>query len=428
MIGQQWPFFFINAYLFFFLNTVYGMSAVTIGNIFLVARIWDAINDPLMGMLADRTRSRWGSYRPWMFFGSIPVAIFAALCFCQFDFGDTGKIIWVAVVYICFGMSNTASCVPYGAMTTVLTTDYNERSVLGMVRELGSTVGNLSVTYLAPVLLAALSTVTRHSYAFTELILGVCAIGWLGICFAGTKEREIPPKSEGNVFKSFKVLKSNVPAICLCLYFLIIDIFYMLRFSFNVYYTEYYLQNPNGALILTFMAFSPLLLLFFVPNICKRIGKRNQLILGAVLVALSGLITFFAGHNMPLNYLGGFVSGWGQTLAFSGIWASVADVADYGEFKNGVHAPGVMYSVLSFAMKLGTSVSSYVIAFILSLIAFDNTAAVQTEAVQNGIHSGMSWGIVIVGVLAVFAILPYSLSEKKMAEVRAKLDSHEGEG
>lgn len=164
----------------------------------LIARIWDAINDPMMGVIADRTRSRWGSYRPWAFFATIPMGIFLVLTFTNVGLTGTAKVIYCAVMYICFGMSNTASLIPLGSMANVMTDDNQERAVLGSFREFGSSIGNLAGSIAVPAIVTASSIpVWGKQKAISSLLLFFlfCAsYFWQSPSLPRKKELYLPPR------------------------------------------------------------------------------------------------------------------------------------------------------------------------------------------------------------------------------------------
>ena len=148
-LGLQTITNFANIYLMIYLTDILGISPLAAGTMYAVARVWDAINDPLMGSIADRTRTRWGSYRPWFLFGALPLCAVFVLLFTVPNFSPSGKLVWAYVVYIAYGMLMTMVSIPYGALPNVLTTDSQERSILGIFRTYGSNISQLMVSALA---------------------------------------------------------------------------------------------------------------------------------------------------------------------------------------------------------------------------------------------------------------------------------------
>lgn len=425
--GEQFPNFLIQTFLFGYFNLVVGLNAGVIATIMLIARVWDAVNDPIMGVIADRTRTRWGSYRPWAFFCTIPMAIFLVLTFTNVGLTDGAKAVYCGAMYILFGMSNTASLIPLGSMANVLTESSQERAVLGTFREFGSSIGNLAGSILVPLIVTGFISSgmgEAKGYQLTAVVLGILCIVFLAITFFTTKERIEPPKPEGNVFKSFLVLKGNVPGICIILFFFLIGTAIITRQMFNMYYGGFVLGNEGlGNSLLMVMSIAPFIMMWFAPGMAKKLGKRAVVFIGCGLVVLGGLLFWVAGTSAPLNLIASFVVGLGQNLTFASVWSIIPDTADYGEYKNGIHAPGAMYSVANFGLKMGMTMASTLMGWGLMWSGFDQTAAVQAESVISGLRAFNALSLIIPTVLAAAVMIPYKLTAAKSAEVQAALEA-----
>jgi sugar (glycoside-pentoside-hexuronide) transporter len=424
--GMQYPNFFVNTSLMFFLNIVIGIPALTVGTLFLVSRIWDAINDPIMGYVADRTRSRWGSYRPYVVFAAIPMGILLYLAFTFPELGASGKLIWAYITYIFFTMSNTAAIIPLGSMINVLSSDYEERGVLGTFREFGSSIGNLTASIIISGLIGFFGARfgDAASYSYTSIILSIlCFVLMLGT-FLNTKERVLPPKETIGFFKSFKALKGNGPCFSLFFAFFFVCIFIMMRQMWNMYYVSFYLQNDKmQGLLLMFMSLSPFFILYFLPRFIRKWGKRNMFLLGCVCVVFSGVFFLIAQKNTILVIIAAFMAGWGQVLTFSAVWSMLPDVSDYGAYKNDVKAPGLIYALGNFMFKIAMSLSGMLAGILLTVINFDQAAKIQTDAVANGIYWFNGLTIIIFGALAALVVLAYKLTPEKSKEIAEALQN-----
>ncbi len=425
--GEQFPFYMINVYLYFFFNVIVGIPAGIVGSIFMIARVWDAINDPLMGILADHTRTRWGSYRPWAFFATIPMCVLITLCFSGPNFSSmSAKVAFCAIVYILFGMANTASIIPLGSMMNVMTPSYAERSVLGTFREFGSSVGNCLTSLIVPAVVTlglGWGLSETRSYTLAAFLMGLLAIGVLAITFGTTKER-LQPESSGKFWEGFKSLKGNGPAILMILFYFCLSFAIIGRQTFNAYYATYYLGAPRlVGLLMTTMSLAPFLSMWFIPPMSRKIGKRNYMILGTCICILSGIIFAIGRNSLPMAFVSAFVLGLGQNLTYSGVWAALPDCADYGEYKNGIHAPGLIFSIAQFGMKLAMSLVSVLISAVLVISGFVETAEVQADSAVRGIYLFNWISIVVFSALALIFLLPYKLNEKTMEEVRTELAS-----
>jgi sugar (glycoside-pentoside-hexuronide) transporter len=424
--GMQYPNFFVNTSLMFFLNIVVGIPALTVGAMFLIARIWDAINDPIMGYIADRTRSRWGSYRPYAFFATIPMGILLYLTFTFPGLGASGKLVWAYITYILFTMANTAGIIPLGSMINVITADYEERGVLGTFREFGSSIGNLTASVIIMGLVGFFGARVGEaaSYSYTSIVLSIlCFVILLGT-FLNTKERVPPPKETIGFFKAFKALKGNGPCFSLFIAFFFVGMFIMMRQMWNMYYVSFYLQNDKmQGLLLMFMALGPFLIMYFLPNLIRKWGKRNMFLLGCVTIVISGIFFLVAQKNTALVIIASFIAGWGQVMTFTAVWSMLPDASDYGAYKNNVKAPGLIYALGNFMFKLSMSLSGMLAGVLLTIINFDQAAKIQTEAVTAGIYWFNGLTIIIFGILGAIAILAYKLTPEKSKEIAAALET-----
>lgn len=419
--GEQFPNFLVQTFLFAYFNLVVGLNAGVIATIMLIARVWDAINDPLMGIIADHTRSRWGSYRPWAFFATIPMGIFLVLTFTNVGLTSTAKVIYCGAMYILFGMSNTASLIPLGSMANVLTDSNQERAVLGSFREFGSSIGNLAGSIAVPAIVTAFiksGMGEARGYQLTAVVLSILCFVFLGITFFTTKERIEPPKNPVSFIASLKVLKGNVPGICIILFFFFITTAIITRQMFNAYYGIYVLGNEGlGNSLLMVMSIAPFSLLYFIPRIAAKWGKKFQLVLGCVVIIIGAILFYLAGANGPMNLIASFIIGWGQVLTFSGTWSVIPDAADYGEYKNNVHAPGAMYAIANFGLKMGMTMASTLLGWGLMASGFDQTAAVQAAGVANGLRIFNAVSLIIPIVCALLVLIPYKLTAEKSKEI-----------
>ena len=423
--GEQFPNFLVQTFLFAYFNLVVGLNAGVIATIMLIARVWDAINDPLMGIIADHTRSRWGSYRPWAFFATIPMGIFLVLTFTNVGLTSTAKVIYCGAMYILFGMSNTASLIPLGSMANVLTDSNQERAVLGSFREFGSSIGNLAGSIAVPAIVTAFiksGMGEARGYQLTAVVLSILCFVFLGITFFTTKERIEPPKNPVSFIASLKVLKGNVPGICIILFFFFITTAIITRQMFNAYYGIYVLGNEGlGNSLLMVMSIAPFFLLYFIPRIAAKWGKKFQLVLGCVVIIIGAVLFYLAGANGPMNLIASFIIGWGQVLTFSGTWSVIPDAADYGEYKNNVHAPGAMYAIANFGLKMGMTMASTLLGWGLMASGFDQTAAVQAAGVANGLRIFNAVSLIIPIVCALLVLIPYKLTAEKSKEISEDL-------
>ncbi|MCD8333170.1 MAG: glycoside-pentoside-hexuronide (GPH):cation symporter [Clostridiales bacterium] len=420
-------YFFISTYFLIFLTNTYGLSSMVAGLIITLARFWDAVNDPMIGVLTDRTRTKLGCYRPWLFGFCIPVAFLCGLCFTAPNFSVAMKTVYIAIIYILFGMSHTCINMPAGTLANVMTTSYSERGVLGAARELGSNIGQLICQNLGAVLLVAFcgtGAYTAAGYMKTAWILGAISIPMVIYCAVFCKERIQPSvervsfkESLGSLFKNKKALNLGVVGFCFM-------IFLFFRLSWQTYFCIYYLGDSTLiAPLLSAMNLPPIIILFLAPAIINKIGKKNVMILGGGLIVVGGILFAVAQTNIALLYISSVVLGIGQSFPLTAVWAALPDAADYGEYKFKTRAPAIIYTYGTFMVKMGQAITALVAGWILTGIGYDGTAAVQTAGATHGIYMANWIMIVLGGALVILTSLPYNLTKEEHAEIIKELET-----
>lgn len=411
-------------YLIFFWTTVYGISAAATATLSLVVGIWDAVFNPIMGVIADKTRSKWGSYRPWLLWGSVPLAIFSVLCFMTPDFGDGGKLVWAYVVFFCSKTFFSVVNLPYGVMCNVMTPDIKERMSLSTFKNLGSDIGSIFGAYfLLPLVMFLGRGIETEGYLKAAVVLGIAGFICLLFTFFGCKERLVQPKETIKLSKSFQSLKGNKAAIIMILVMFVLCVVVVFKFGFNAYYCAYYL-NDNGIIGATAaIAFAVgFISKPFVPAVSNKFGKKGALIIGCIICIIDGVIFYFGGMSRAMVYLGAVFFGLTLTFTFTPIWGMVPDSIEYGEWSSGIRAPGFVYSTATFANKLGTAVAGWLIGVILATAGFDGMAQVQAASVAPAIRIAMTAVLVIGAVLAIILLIPYDLSETKYKEITKEIE------
>lgn len=413
-----------STYLIFFWTTVYGISAAATATLSLVVGLWDAVFNPIMGIIADKTRSRWGSYRPWLLWGSVPLAVFSTLCFLTPSLGDGGKLAWAYVAF--FGMKTFFSVVnvPYGVLCNVMTPDITERMSLSTYKNMGSDVANIFGSYcLPPLVLLFGRGIETEGYFKTAILLAVIGFICLMLTFTGCKERLAQPRETMPLRESVKALKGNKAAVIMLLVMFVMNTAVIFKFSFNAYYCAYYLNNEAIIGITAAIAFAAgLISKPFVPAVSKRIGKKGALILGCIIMIADGIVFYFGGVSTFAVYLGAVLFGFTLTFTFTPIWGMVPDSIEYGEWSSGVRAPGFIYSTATFANKLGVSVSGWLVGVILAATGFDGMAEVQAASVAPAIQTAMTAVLIIGAVVTIVLLIPYDLSVEKYNKIMKEIE------
>ena len=414
---------------------VLQISIVSVLIMFVVARVWDAINDPLWGRIIDGAkRKEDGRYRRWLKIFAIPVALAAVLMFVRIPgMSETGNFIWATVTYILFGMLYTCINIPYGSLATVITSDDKERSSLSVFRSIGSTFGAMPAMALA-----SFCYVTRDgvkSMSYTRIIIGVSVIAVLAvigyfITYKLTKERVVtapkPKKEKGETWRVIKALFTSRPFVAVCIASLLFLAAQMFQMSYNTYLFDYYFNNTGLTMLPTICQYLPVaIVMFFATKLGNKFGRREICAYGMLLAGLSFLILFFLHTTSPWVYIAMcLVNGIGNAFLFLLIWALATDAIDYNEVHKDIHDEATSYSFYSFMRKLGQSVAAILVNSALLSIGYkDNVLNADniTDATLKSMY-GQSTLIPAILYLLVFVILLfiYPLGKKQIEELKGR--------
>ena len=418
-------------FLMYFYTDVFGISAAVVGTMFLVTRLWDTANDPLMGLISDRTKSRWGKFRPWLLWGIPPLIITGILTFTTPDLGLQGKIIWAYVTYTLAGMAYTAINVPYSALMGVMTSNSKERTVLSSFRFLGAFSGSLIVQGTLLWLVQFLGQGNEQKgFQLAILVYGVIAGLLFFFTFIMTRERVKPPvRQESSAKKDIKELLSNGPWLALCFISVLTLIHISIRNGAVVYYFKYYIGDTS--LASTFLVVGTVASLVGV-SLTKYVvqifpDKRSAYIgISLVTAGLMGAFFFVRPDNLFLMYilqvLGGAVSAPLMPLT----WSMFADTADYGEYKFGRRSTGLTFSAGVFSQRLGWAIGGSASAFMLAAYGFEANME-QTPDALTGIRLLMSFIPAALAVVTAVGVLFYRIDGKLEKEIEASVQQRQAD-
>ena len=434
-LASQFVWTFVGSYLTIFYTDIVGLAPVAVSAIMLGARIWDAVNDPMMGAIAERTRSRWGRFRPYIAFGCPILAIMGVVTFTNpFSGASSSGVIWAAVTYIVAGMVYTLTNIPYGALAAVMTEDPNQRNSINASRNIGMNAGMLVVNALSPVLMlkfsgAGAEVANGKGYMMTAVVYGIIAIPmFLAVFF--TSRENIQPVHAPEKFSLGKTIANLVGNKYLGIVMLIM-VLQMTAFMGRIAVTAYYVIYCLGSftlisLIMTIPSIGGIIGSFFVPMIAKRIGKRNLLMFSMIIQGIGLLVIYFAPFdNITMVLVGCWIFGLfnvGMPMTLS----MVADSVDWMELKSGVRTDGTAYATYGLATKIGNAVGAA--AGVMLLAAFGYVAGgEQTPEALKGINIVVNLIPAILFFLASAACLLWNMSDKDAADIRAKLQRQRGE-
>jgi len=378
--GITWKVMSIAFPLFF--TNVFGLTVADTAALMLIARMFDVVTDPLMGSLADRTQSRWGTYRPWLIYGAIPFGLIFALLLYTPDLGMTGKRIWAYSFYLLMMAVYTAVNVPYGSLLGVMTEDDNEKNQFSSFRMVGAYAMGFITLMSFPYLQKFVGGSDQHQYAVLGAFFGILAAAGTLACGLLTKERLKPVRAEKFSFKPFADLFRNKPWIILTLIGVCTNFFNGFRYAVAGYMFEYIMHGEvtvSGMIInyTAFMTFGEATCMVFggvSPVFTKWVGsKRMAFVWAGVICAVTSVLFFFIPRDPA--YIWTMVAVVILTSIGIGIyspllWSMYADVADYATEKNGTSSTGLTFSSGTMAMKFGTAISGSLVALLLGMAGF----------------------------------------------------------
>ena len=418
--------YFISAmtYLLYFYTDIFGLSAAAAAGVMLVARLVDAVTDPMMGAIAERTRSRWGRLRPYLLFGALPLAAFAILMFTVPDFAASGKLWWAYLTYVGFGIAFTVVSIPYSALTASLTADHQERTVLSTIRMACAFAGGYAISVGTPNLVGWFGG-EAVGYQWSMALYAIVATAMLWVTFGLTEERIQPPaKQKLSIGDSAKAVFLNPPLLVVIVMFSCSMLSYTVRQAAAPYYFKYNLERPD--LIGTWFAVTlPVMFLglVFTPALANRFGKSGGILIGALVTIFAALGMYFTPYTeIELIFFWGCVMALGGTpLAVLG-WAMLPDTVDYAQWRLGVRADGAIFSMSSFFQKLAKTVGGAGIAAVLALAGYVANAE-QSPASLAAIHSLMTLAPAGIMVVMVVAARAYRLDARAHGKLLAELNA-----
>ncbi len=429
-------------YLLFFYTDVFGISAAVVGTMFLITRIFDGINDPIMGIIADRTKTKWGKFRPYLLWMAIPFGLFGVLTFTTPELSVSGKIVYAYITYCLMMIVYTAINVPYASLLGVMTSNLNDRTSLASYRFIFAFAGSILVLATAEPLVDFFSSngdisSTQKGWQYTMTIYALIAVAFFLGTFYWTRERVHPPKDQKTALKAdLKNLAKNRPWFILLGAGVCSLIFNSIRDGSAIYYFKYYFSNQEAfrlPIIEISITFSTLYLVLgqaanilgvvLAKPVSDRIGKKRTFV-AAMLSAclLSCLFFFFKEDNVTLIFVFQFLISICAGIVFPLLWSMYADIADYSEWKTGRRATGLIFSSSSMSQKMGWTLGGALTGWILAFYGFEANA-VQTEAAQTGIRLMMSFLPAIGALLSALFLIFYTLDDKLMLTINKELIS-----
>ena len=415
-------------FLLFFFTDVFGITPAFAGAIILYSKIWDAVSDPIMGGIADKTKSRWGKFRPYLLFGAIPLGISMFLLWQSPQLSQAGRNIYGLVMFMLLSTTLTVVVVPYQAMLPTLTSDSKERtSVLGM-RSVFSIIGTLIAAGATLILIDLLGGGNiRLGYSMMGLVYGLIIIALTIFCFSMVKERvQIGRTDEKISFKaSMAAISKNRPFIVLLVGVLLGVTAVSMQAAVINYFFKYNLNNAG-------MATVAFLVLFVVAAavgtplfvwISKKTSKKAAYNIGMGIMAVMCLFLFFFGEkNIWLTIGMLIISGVGLATNWLCPWTMVADTIEYTEWKTGIRREGFQYGIFFLTMKVASALAGFIVGNVLAKAGYIANQA-QTDLSLLGIRLNLTLIPALMFVLAIIVISFYGIDAKLHHQIIEELEA-----
>ncbi len=408
-VGLDLSYGMFYSFLSYYLSSVLGLKEAFLLILTPIARIWDGINDPMMGTIVDNTRTKFGKYRPWILIGACCNAIVLALLFTSFGMSGLPLYIYIGVMYILWGMTNTMADIPYWSMVPSFTSEEKDRNLVATIARTFSGLGQAIITIATPIVLPLLSSgvTTEKGYSATgfsrwAIICGILLVFFSLTCVLSTKETNVvyEEKKKFSLKQIFRVLKNNDQLITFIVFAMLSNAGWYLTSSTAVYYFTDVLGQPKGqSLFQTIGTIGSVLGLFVIPFLSKWFSKRaiytislGSAIVGYVLMFLFGPILKLT-IVMDICYI---LASTGIASMFVAQTIFLADIVDYGEYKNGTRNESITFSMKGFLQKMAYTIQTLVLFGGLGLMNYNQ------QITSGSINAGTKVGI---GVIA-FAVPP----------------------
>ena len=406
-------------FLLVYYTDVAGISAAAAGTLLLVVRLFDAFADVFAGRMVDRTFSkRFGKFRPFIMFGSIPLLLLSVATFSVPQLGESGTLLYAYVTYAALGLAYSLVNIPYGSLAGAMTQDPGERAKLGSARMIGGLlVGSGLGIFVAPLIKPGAdlqSTFTTITLVF--VVIGAALYFFTVLTAKERVHRAVPNVS---VKQSMETLKGNKPLLILC-----ISSFFFLSGMLALNSVQlYYLRDVLGRLDLypvlsIIQLVLTLVLAALMPKLVRSIGKKSIYIYSSLITVAGGVVIFLSPASQVMIGFSGLVLSLVGVLAMSiVVWALEADTVEYGEWKTGVRTEGITYALFSFTRKSGQAVGGALAAYALALGGYKSGGVAQTSEAVFGIQIAAGALPAVLTFLAALVMIKYTLTDTKHAEI-----------
>ncbi|MCF7848656.1 MAG: MFS transporter, partial [Kiritimatiellales bacterium] len=412
-------------FMSYFYTDVFGITATAVATMIFITRTWDWINDPIMGVIADRTNTKMGKFRPWLLWMIPPYVVVGILTFTTLDLGPTGKLVYAYVTYTLLTMIYTAINIPYSALMGVMTAKSADRTVLASYRFVGAFAGTFFVngTMLYLVNLFGRGN-EKMGFTLTVTLYALMAAGFFFMTFATTHERVKSPKDQkSSIAKDLQALRHNGPWITMIFVSVLTILWIAIRGGATIHFFKYVSGSAHwGSLFLSISTVVQIGGVLLTKQIVAMLGgkRRTYIIINFTSGILIALFYFIDPKNIPLIMIHQFVSAFIAAPLMPLFWSMIADTADYGAWKLGQRSTGLLFSAGTFSQKIGWSIGPAISMYLLSYFGFVANQE-QTPETIHGLRLIMSWIPAVFAMLAGLAVSFYKIDAKTEKELEAAM-------
>ncbi len=450
-------------FLAFFYTDVYQIPAATAATIIFVGGFFGAFFNVIMGAIADRTHTRWGKFRPWILWTAIPFGAISLLAFSTPDFSENGKVIYALVTYFLLVIIYSANNLPYSALSGVLTGDMSERNSLSSYRFVAVMIAQFIIqVLLLPLVLILGDGDKAVGFKTTMGLFAVIGTVFLLITFWTTKERVIPrPEEKSTVREDLKDLSKNRPWIVMLLLTILVFVTLALKGGMYIYYFKDYLSEPALANFLENIGFNGFINglnqgltsmgltefkwpedaptsafslfnaggiifmifgIFFSKSLADRFGKRNVFGIGLFISTIFIILFYFyPSDSIGIVFITQIFHGFFYGITIPLLWAMIADVADYSEWKNHRRATAIIFSAMIFGLKIGLSIGGALVASLLASYEYDANLSAQLPSAINGIKLSVSIYAAIPFLIGAASLFFYEINKQMENQIEEEL-------
>ena len=427
LLGQTVIFNFVNLYLLIFYTDVFGIGAAAAGTLFLVARVWDAVNDPIMGILVDKTSTRWGKCRPYLLFAPLPIVALTVLLFSSPDLPSVGKVVFASITYILWGMAYTSLDIPLWTMSSRMTVDSEERqSLIGLGRIFNILGSAVPVALAVPLKQALGGGNEGRGYFLTAIVFGLFAVPFMLQGFHGTRERtDLSDGTKPGISEILRAVFKNSPLLLL-LASSILAVFINLPVSAGIYFATYALGDEGlFAVLAGTVLLSAVVGSLLAPPLARRFSSRNILIVTSAASMVLFIAGWFIGYaSLPLVIVLAFVIGTLLGIPLVLRTSMLADTVEFAEMKTGKRTEGIIFSTLTFTGKLKLGVAAFLSGLVLKFADYVPNAA-QSPRSLEGIFLMLTLIPALGCLLTIVPLLFYRLSDEDHKRIVETLEGKE---